>query len=1268
MNNIKQLHRRNTQEYQEDLNTINSSLDKAEINSIHAHVIPNEETNTLMNRYEDKYFLPAANVQKLITHIKQSLKDGDTDTSVRNNHNMTIYLDNRDLDSFRDNLEGIKPRFKVRIRRYNPNGEGWENVAYIELKIKEESGFTNKVRIRIPAKIIDSVAKGMEIKLTQLLLDTNRDISKQELWKRVTAINSVITKYGFKKQVVVEYNRRSFSSGKIRITIDDSLKYHSCAAIESDLLDSIKNSKKWKEIKKPANMLRHNDMLILEVKHAGKIPKDIEKLLKKLDAEPVSFSKYCAAIVSFVKTKGNTSGVIQRQKLSVDANQISEMLRSEVAFEVSEMFKNELNKGFKQAAVGLGMLAGLASPANVSNLNTNQPTQQVRQFQPSQPAVAKFGTKPEDNFLHNIMQVESSGGTNPNHPLITQGTHKGHKAIGKFALMPLTLQEFSKRHKMAGGTDVDVLSIGKMNPHKISEYLSKKPDLELKFARALARHVIKRHGETPNAAYAWKYGHNQKASDIDPHKRDNDQYIQKFNKLSQGKSVQGLNPSRQLASDVVKAEAELMKGSLQRKISFNPRNQSARATQKEQIDWTENEKPEFRESVSKMSGNPRIRALNKLAAKTHVRKHPETGERMFLMHRGMNEIEFKENHKNGIAKYHPAKRTSWTPDREVATNFGTHSLSDQAVGMEDPYAAGKATVSAWIPESSLLHNPNQFNAPSEKEIRTKHEGYRGGKKDINLDRSKTELEENEWIVQHDKPFQHANPKLIEQINKDRIRPQIKDKQFGVKAQIKGRAGAIDPDKKLLANTQIAQRPMMGGATADDKKLAASEIIENDINKMSQPSLTFPKLQGIPTRPDQEVKTIDPDKKFGNVSQQELENKKVASKYAAGSIKSPAEYKANKGNYLNQIKDDQVKNPNVKGYSASEIGDPYRMKGSNPMVQEHEAAHFILSKIGQHPEYGQEHKSALVNHLISHIHPEDQASIKKLLAHRGYQQGSDLNEEMLNTTRDLLVDEELRNQHNSLQSKDPSNYNPIDYNRLKQTWKNINNTSQNLSKEKLNSLVGRNPIMKKNEGSEKSPKNFFNHPQTKEMLHNEIKNMHHEVKNSEQGKRSGHKDESGQHVNTSTKSTFPSHYAKIGVKNKQHFEDVMHSKKGPIYDRMKQHAHDRLINGYSNAHGQDMPDPKYLVHAVKHGIIPHDDYKDKMRAMDKSEATVPVCPEQLEPTLTKPFQSEAQRKFAYANPEKFGGKEGIEEWESHTPKDIPKKKKSLKKYKRKYGLK
>jgi GNAT superfamily N-acetyltransferase len=55
-------------------------------------------------------------------------------------------------------------------------------------------------------------------------------------------------------------------------------------------------------------------------------------------------------------------------------------------------------------------------------------------------------------------------------------------------------------------------------------------------------------------------------------------------------------------------------------------------------------------------------------------------------------------------------------------------------------------------------------------------------------------------------------------------------------------------------------------------------------------------------------------------------------------------------------------------------------------------------------------------------------------------------------------------------------------------------------------------------------------------------------------------------------------------------------------------------------------------------------------------------ESLTADLQKPFSSKAQRRFAYANPEKFGGKKGIEEWESKTPKNIPERVKKSKKQK------
>jgi hypothetical protein len=303
----------------------------------------NEETAPLMNRFEDKFFLPSSKFQEFVNAISKKLKEGDSDTSVRFNTNRTIYLDNRDLDSFRDNLEDIKPRFKVRIRQYKPNNDKWENTAYIELKIKTEDGFTKKTRIRIYAYMIDSICKGQEIKSDKMIELINKDITKMELWQRITAINTIIQKYGMRKQTIVEYHRRAYSGKNVRITIDDSLKYYSFNPIDENTGNAILNSDKWKKIYKPVKQITNNDILILEIKHEGKIPEWIQNSLKKLDIEPAKFSKYCASIATFLKNGHKDKGVIQRQKMSFDSNKLLNILKSE---------ESDLTKGSLQRKMG----------------------------------------------------------------------------------------------------------------------------------------------------------------------------------------------------------------------------------------------------------------------------------------------------------------------------------------------------------------------------------------------------------------------------------------------------------------------------------------------------------------------------------------------------------------------------------------------------------------------------------------------------------------------------------------------------------------------------------------------------------------------------------------------------------------------------------------------------------------------------------------------------------------------------------------------------
>lgn len=147
---------------------------------------------------------------------------------------------------------------------------------------------------------------------------------------------------------------------------------------------------------------------------------------------------------------------------------------------------------------------------------------------------------------------------------------------------------------------------------------------------------------------------------------------------------------------------ELSKGSRQSKIPFNPKKDISDTDRSDVENWTGGYGYQDRNMIPKIPENAKKRALDKLHKLTDVKKHPITGERMFLMHRGMGEGEYNEDHyQTGIRK--PKGKTSWTPDWAVAQSF-----AEDYTGDFDGYKP--RLVSAWIPESQIHHIPNAIGS------------------------------------------------------------------------------------------------------------------------------------------------------------------------------------------------------------------------------------------------------------------------------------------------------------------------------------------------------------------------------------------------------------------------------------------------------------------------------------------------------------------------------------------------------------------------------
>lgn len=137
-------------------------------------------------------------------------------------------------------------------------------------------------------------------------------------------------------------------------------------------------------------------------------------------------------------------------------------------------------------------------------------------------------------FLNQIEQVESSGGTNTNHPVITANNlQQGTRAIGRYGLMPNTVRELVNRRRIRGTVSPDMLDVANMPPEQMKSYIEANPEMEDQFANDLANHVIQRQGgDTDKAAYSWIQGHNLSPDQITPEVLDQSPYVQKFRRLT----------------------------------------------------------------------------------------------------------------------------------------------------------------------------------------------------------------------------------------------------------------------------------------------------------------------------------------------------------------------------------------------------------------------------------------------------------------------------------------------------------------------------------------------------------------------------------------------------------------------------------------------------------------------------------------------------------------------------------------------------------------
>jgi hypothetical protein len=229
---------------------------------------------TLRCRYECKYQISeakAAAVEKFIQpylHIDRYCKLQPTGSYPI----VSLYLDSPNLQLCKESLTGQKNRFKLRIRGYN------DDPAYpkfFEIKRRLNTAIV-KDRQRVKHSDIECLLSGGP--LPEQYYSTEQEPLKQFLfYARIINAGPL---------VLVRYIRRAYeddSENRVRVTFDRKLSFKMCDQPSVTL-----NGPGWQ---------RHpiNDV-ILEIKFTSRFPAWLTHLVRCLELQQQSFSKYANCI------------------------------------------------------------------------------------------------------------------------------------------------------------------------------------------------------------------------------------------------------------------------------------------------------------------------------------------------------------------------------------------------------------------------------------------------------------------------------------------------------------------------------------------------------------------------------------------------------------------------------------------------------------------------------------------------------------------------------------------------------------------------------------------------------------------------------------------------------------------------------------------------------------------------------------------------------------------------------------------------------------
>lgn len=211
-------------------------------------------------RYELKFVLN----ELQLSHLEDLIKQNNFQKHFPKRTVYSLYFEDFNFNSVKDNISGISKRKKLRLRWYNDDNK----PPFLEIK-KRSGRIGNKLKITTPFKNGIEIEKMNSTEIQKVL---NKNIDKN---------NPFLINPNFKPLLFVRYDREYLiSKDGIRLTIDKKIYFSSVSTF-----NSLKSLKKFKYNRN-----------IVEIKFPIEKKQILNKILKKTELIPTRHSKYLVGV------------------------------------------------------------------------------------------------------------------------------------------------------------------------------------------------------------------------------------------------------------------------------------------------------------------------------------------------------------------------------------------------------------------------------------------------------------------------------------------------------------------------------------------------------------------------------------------------------------------------------------------------------------------------------------------------------------------------------------------------------------------------------------------------------------------------------------------------------------------------------------------------------------------------------------------------------------------------------------------------------------